>query len=108
MKSLKKWFAQESLDTSVVSSDSESLENDSEGEVINRQERNINRKKRNQENKKKLKAEVALKASHTLGCQPISDEDIEKIRAEVGDINEARRLAVLDYLKNSFNSMKRS
>ena len=100
MKGLKKWFAQESPETSEVSEDSDSSENETEIEIINRRERNKIRKRRNNDNKKRLKAEVALKASHTLGCQPIKKEDVEAMMIKTGDIKEARKLAVLKYLRD--------
>ena len=101
MKSIKKWFAQESPDTSEVSADSDSSENDSEAEVVNRRERNRDRKRRNNENKKKLKEEIAKKARHTIGCQPITKADIEEMKVENMDIKEAQKLAVLNYLKKN-------
>ena len=100
MKAIRKWFAQESPDGSEVSSESGTSGNESEAEVINRRERNRNRRKRNHENRKNKKAEAAKKASHTIGCQPISEADIEAHRKKTNDIVKARELAARDFLKN--------
>ena len=100
MKSLKKWFSKESPDTSVVTTESETDENETELETVDRRKKNKERRKKNQANRRALKAEIAFKASVTLGCKPIQDDDIKKLEKKTGDIKVARKEAVLEYLRN--------
>ena len=87
--------------TSIISTESDTDENKTKEELVDRRERNRRRKKRNSENKKNLKAEVSLKASMTLGLQPIRKEEIEALKVSSGgDEKVAREKAVRNYLEN--------
>ena len=100
MKSIKKWFGQESPVSSEVSSESDDAsENENDEERVNRKERNRIRRKRNLENRKNLKAEIATKASHTIGCHPIKEEEVNYLNDKLGDISKAREQAVRNFLK---------
>ena len=100
MKNIKKWFGQESPDSSEVSDDSEASENEKDEERIDRKDRNRRRRKRNEANRKNLKAEVATKASKTIGCHPIKECDIAELKAKLGDGGKARIEAVKIFLRN--------
>ena len=100
MNALKKWFGQESPDTSEISEESDSTENENEEEKVERQERNKRRRRRNMENHKKLKAEVSIKASLTIGCHPIYEKDVENLRQKLGDLAKACTEAVKIFLRD--------
>ena len=100
MKSLKKWFAKESPDSSVVTTESDTEDNETEMETVDRRARNKERRKKNLLNRKAAKAEIAHKASLTLGCKPIREEEIKELTEKTGDIKLARREAVFNYLRN--------
>ena len=60
------------------------------------------------EEEKNIKAEVATKASLTIGCHPIKVKDVEDLRRLHGDSEKARREAVMIYLRDylQFNDDK--
>ena len=99
MKSLRKWFGEES-DQSEVSNESSSDDNENWDQKIQRQERNKIRKKRNKDNKIMKEMETLKKASLILGLQPISKEEIDYHENRTGDPKQAREHAVRDYLRN--------
>ena len=100
MNTLKKWFSQESPETSDISSNSDSSDGENEEEIIDRKNRNKERKERNKNNKRRKKTEAATKASHTVGCKPITNKEIEKYLEMTGDIKQAREAAVKSFLKD--------
>ena len=100
MKALRKWFGQESPETSEVSSESDYSENDSMDEKINRKQRNKDRRRRNLDNRKAKKHEAATKASHTIGCQPITLAQIKAQMDITKDDSKAREGAVREFLEN--------
>ena len=100
MKSIKRWFSQDSPDNSLISSESDTSDNENKEEKVERRERNKIRRKRNLENRKNLQTEIATKASRTIGCHPIREAEVEEINKNIGDLNKAREIAVKNFLKN--------
>ena len=100
MKAIKKWFAEESSESSNASEESSSEEEEVWEEKVARRERNKMRRRKNKENRMNKERITATKAALILGLQPIFSKDIEEHNKITKDLKVARKLAVYDYLRD--------